>query len=160
MTHDDRERGPAPFTSVADILSFAIREEEKAATFYKRMAGRATSKRMKEIFESFAREEAFHKAKLQSFGVEGPGHLPEAILREMAVDTYAVADEADPEMEYAEALRLAIRKETAAARLYRDLADNAPSDATRRALNGMAEEELAHKRAFEEEYVEIVGAPE
>jgi rubrerythrin len=54
------------FDTVDKILNFAIENEEDAAQFYTDLAGKMDRPSMKEVFQSFAREEKGHKAKLIS----------------------------------------------------------------------------------------------
>ena len=52
------------FTSINDILEFAINQEQKAVDFYLKLSAISTNAEMKIIFEDFAKEEVQHKAKL------------------------------------------------------------------------------------------------
>ena len=52
------------FSSVDEILDFAIRKEEEAAGMYTDLAGQMKKAYMREVFEGFAREEMGHKEKL------------------------------------------------------------------------------------------------
>ncbi|MHC4417184.1 MAG: ferritin family protein, partial [Planctomycetota bacterium] len=53
------------FSSVDQILDFAIEAEIEANKFYTDLAQRAENDEMKKVFEDFAKEELGHKAKLQ-----------------------------------------------------------------------------------------------
>ena len=143
------------FATPADVLAFAIREEEGAAAFYQALAARATENRMRRIFESFAREEELHRGKLRNVRVEGPFHLPPELTVEMEQCEFVVPEVPQPDMDYADALRLAIRKEWAAFRLYSILAQNTDDTEVRKLLNGLAEEEARHHATFREELAQV-----
>ena len=52
------------WSSVEEVLDFAIREEEVAEKFYTRLAEQVNNVAMRYVFEDFAREEKGHKKKL------------------------------------------------------------------------------------------------
>ena len=54
------------FSSVNEILDFAIAQELAANQFYLHMAGRMNNPAMRKVFEDFANEELGHKAKLEN----------------------------------------------------------------------------------------------
>jgi len=144
--------------SVDEILDFAIREEEKAAQFYTDLAAKMDRPWMKQIFESFAREEVGHKQKL--LGVkEGKQLLPaEAKVLDLKISDYLIDVEPSAEMEYQDALIVAMKAEKAAFRLYSDLAETTDDEGLKNTLLALAQEEARHKLRFEVEYDERVLA--
>jgi len=144
------------FSSVDEILDFAIGEEEKAATFYTDLAGKLDRPWMKKIFEDFAKEEQGHKAKLEGVKAGGGAGLPAGKVLDLKIGEYLVDAEPSPDMEYQDALILAMKKEKAAFRMYTELADVADDAALRGLLQGLAQEEAKHKLRFEMEYDEQV----
>jgi len=138
--------------AIEDVLDFAIDSEEEAVQFYTRLAERAEKSWMREIFEGFAREEQGHKAKLISIK-EGGGKMPApAKVQDLKIGDYLVDQKPDPELDYQQALILAMKKEKAAFRLYSDLADAAPNAKLRKTFQALAQEEAKHKLRFEIEY--------
>lgn len=141
---------------VEKIFRCAIVEEERAADFYRYLAREARHADMREVFLDFAREEDAHKAKLLSIQA-GQSHL----LREDKVVGLGLADQFEDEpidlgadIDYAQALVIAIKSEQKAYDLYSRLADSTDDAACKSALRGLAREEARHKAQFEREYQE------
>jgi len=137
---------------IEEVLDFAIGSEEEAVQFYTRLAERAEKPWMRDIFEGFAREEEGHKAKLTAIK-QGRGELPApAKIQDLKIGDYLVDQKPDPELDYQQALILAMKKEKAAFRLYTDLAGVAPNEDLRKTFLALAQEEAKHKLRFEIEY--------
>jgi rubrerythrin len=140
------------WSSIEDVLEFAINGEEESVQFYTRLSERADKPWMREVFEGFAREEQGHKAKLTAIK-EGRGDLPSAAkVQDLKIGDYLVEQKPDPELDYQQALILAMKKEKAAFRLYTHLADLAESESLRQTFQALAQEEAKHKLRFEIEY--------
>ncbi len=138
--------------SVDDVLNFAIKEEEAAVVFYRRMAANAANEAMREAFEQFAREEEGHKRKLQAV-MEGRSLLlPSQRVVDMKITDYMVDVELRDDLSYAEALVVAAKKEKAAFRLYTSLASMADELELKALFEALAQEEARHKLRFEIEY--------
>ena len=142
--------------SVDEILDFAIGKEEEAAQLYTRL-GRQTEKSwMRQVFEEFAREERGHKAKLQSVK-EGKRLLPSAEeVMDLKIADYVMDVEPSSDLDYQDALILAMKEEKAAFKLYSDLAAATDDEALRATLLALAQEEAKHKLRFEIEYDEHI----
>ena len=138
--------------TVDKILAFAIAQEEHAARLYTALANKTGKKHMKEAFLGFAQEEEGHKAKLMAVK-EGKLMLPaEGRVLDLKIGDYLEDVTVSSDLDYREALILAMKAEKTAFRLYSDLAsatDNPPLKAT---LLGLAQEEAKHKLRFEIEY--------
>jgi rubrerythrin len=142
--------------SVDEILDFAMEREQEASDFYVEMAQKVKGDSMRRTFLTFSREELGHKAKLQAIKdnkalMGGERKVLDLKLADYLVDVQPAAD-----LEYADALILAMKREKASYRLYTDLAattDNPELEAT---LLGLAQEEAKHKLRFEVEYDEHV----
>jgi rubrerythrin len=140
------------WNTIEDVLDFAIDSEEESVQFYTRLAERADRPWMRAVFEGFAREEQGHKAKLTSIK-EGRRDLPApAKVQDLKIGDYLVDQKPDPELDYQQALILAMKKEKAAFRLYTDLANLVPNESLRQTFQALAQEEAKHKLRFEIEY--------
>jgi rubrerythrin len=139
-------------TTVDQILDFAIGKEQEAADFYAGLAGKAKSPAMKATFEQFASEEQGHKAKLEN--VKGGKKMlsSEAAIQDLKIGDYLVEDEPSDDMDYQDALIIAMKAEKAAFRLYSDLAAKVDDAEIKDLLLGLAQEEAKHKLRFELEY--------
>ncbi len=133
-------------------MDFAIKEEEGAAAFYSKLASKMDRPWMKKIFEDFAKEELGHKGKLVHIKDGGAVSLPKEKVLNLKLVDYLVVDEPSDDMDYQQALVLAMKKEKAAFKLYSDLAEVAEDEALRDLLLGLAQEEAKHKLRFEVEY--------
>jgi rubrerythrin len=140
------------WNSIEDVLDFAIDSEEESVQFYTRLAERAKKPWMRTVFEGFAREEQGHKAKLTSIRKGGVGLPAPAKVQDLKIGDYLVDQQPDPELDYQQALILAMKKEKAAFRLYTHLAELAESEKLRQTFQALAQEEAKHKLRFEVEY--------
>ena len=134
-----------------EILEFAINNEQKAHDFYMDLAQRVPG--MKAVFEGFAQEELGHKAKLQ--GVKEKGRLvtsTKKVIDLKLADYLVEVDSSNGELEYQDALILAMKREKAAFRLYSDLANTTDDNDLKLLFLGLAQEEAKHKLHFEVAY--------
>ncbi len=139
-----------------EILDFAIKNEEEAAELYTGLAARAEKPWMKTVFEGFAKEEQGHKAKLE--GVK-KGHqlkLADKQIVDLKIGDYLIDVEPSPDLDYQDALIIAMKAEKAAFKLYSDIANQATDPAIRELFHALAQEEAKHKLRFEVEYDEYV----
>lgn len=142
----------AGFSTVDEILDFAIGQEEQAIQLYTNLADRTDNARMRQVFESSAEEELGHKAKLLAIR-HGKRLMPEAKdVMDLDIADYLPDVEPSPDLDYMQALTLAMKAEKAAFRLYSDLAAMAEDDEVRATLLSLAQEEAKHKLRFEIEY--------
>jgi rubrerythrin len=144
------------FTSINDILDFAINNEQIAVDFYVDLANRFKESAIKQAFEGFAKEEMGHKARLTSIKEKGLYDLPTDKVMDLKIADFVVHTEPTKDMSYEEALKLAMKREKAAYRLYLKLAENAPDNDMKKIFEGLAQEEAKHKLRFELEYDEFV----
>ncbi|MCK4546364.1 MAG: ferritin family protein [Candidatus Eisenbacteria sp.] len=141
------------FGSADEVLDFAIKSEQEAVDFYTDLAGKMENPAMKKVFEEFAKEEMDHKAKLTS--VKSGKRLMKSGARkvtDLKIADYTVEAEPTKDMDYREALILAMQNEKAAFKLYSDLAATAQDDDLKDLFLALAQEEARHKLRFELEY--------
>ena len=143
------------FSSVNDILDFAIKNEQEAQKFYADIAAKTTRSGSKALFESFVAEERRHEEKLKSVK-EGQTMAPaEGKVTDLKISDYVVDAPATPDMDFQKALILAMKKEKAAFMLYTHLANRVEGD-LKNIFLALAQEEAKHKLYFETEYDEHV----
>jgi rubrerythrin len=144
------------FTSVEDILKFAIKKEQEAMDFYLNLAGKSRNAEIKGVFEEFAQEELRHKAKLQKILTMGILSLPEDEVLDLKISDYTVNITPKPDMTYEESLILAMNREKASYKLYINLARRVDDPGLKDLFQMLATEESKHKLRFEVEYDEYV----
>ena len=141
------------FSSIEEILAFAVNKEEASYLFYTDMARMTEDKDVSRLFEDFAKEELDHREQL----------LLEIMKMGKVVSTdddwsnrtraeYAVEGELPGDFSYTDALKLAIAKENAAFKLYIDLLRLTEDEDAIEMFTALAEDEVRHKIKFESEY--------
>ncbi len=144
------------FQNIADILDFAIANEQEAVDFYNELAQSARSEDMRATFADFAREEMSHKARLLNIRDTGINDLNLEKVQDLKIADYSVVAKPSPGMTYQDALLLAMRKEKAAFKLYMSLSERVSAKAYKELFLALAVEESKHKLKFELEYDENV----
>lgn len=144
--------------SVDDVLAFAIGEEQAAADFYTRLSRQARTPGMREVLEGFAREEIGHRTKLEAIraGAEFKPRLGR--VTDLKIADYLAEVSPDANLDYRAALIVAMKREEAAYKLYRDLAGTAADNELEEIFQALAQEEAAHKLRFEAEYDDMMAA--
>ncbi len=147
-----KENQMTEFKTIDEILDIAIRREQAAADFYRKLASINRFAGMKAAFEEFAKEELGHKAKL--FGVKkGKKFLgASAQVQDLKLGDYLEDPKVTEDIDYQGALVLAMKREKAAFRLYSGLASIAKDPEIKHVFLGLAQEEARHKLRFELEY--------
>jgi len=135
-----------------EILDFAIGQEEQAHEFYTELAGRMDRPWMSKIFSDFAKEELGHKKKLLDVKAGKRLAASEKKVIDLKIADYLVDVEPDANMDYQQALVLAMKKEKKAFKMYTDLAASTDDDGLEQTFLALAQEEAKHKLRFEIEY--------
>ncbi len=142
------------FGSIDDILKFAIDREIEAVDFYKDLADQATRNSLKETFVRFAAEEQKHADMLSDIA----GHKDKidsyefAEITDLKISDYMVEMEYEQGMPMPDILRIAMKREEKAVKLYGDLAAKAGNDDAKKVFDMLAQEEKKHKLALETMY--------
>ncbi len=146
------------FDAVNEAVDFAIEQEIGASEFYLDLAKKVNIAAMKDVFESFAKEEQGHRIKLEKLKGSGAMELSDEAedVPDLQISDYTVDVQPSPDMNYKDALVLAMKKEKAAYRLYIDLAAIAISEDITNMFLWLAQEEAKHKLRFEIEYYDVV----
>ncbi len=144
------------FASTDEVLDFAIEKEQEAQRFYQELAQKAPGPAMAEFFRRMARQEAGHRQKL--IGVkQGRRELVKGgEVADLKLSDYLVEVQARPDMDYQDALVVAMQREKASFALYTDLAALAADEDTRELFQSLAQEEASHKLHLEREYDQYV----
>lgn len=144
------------FSSLDEILDFAMNSEQEAVDFYTQLATQQKNQQIREVFLEFAREEVNHKARLQKIKDERLFDMEVEKVTDLKIADYVVRAKPSANMEYADALVLAMKKEKAAFKLYTALAERTDNLELSKVFKALAIEESKHKLRFELEYDEYV----
>ena len=144
------------FKNIDEVLDFAMNSEQEAVDFYNHLATRMQNQEMKETFLAFAREGIGHKARLQKIKDERLFDLEDQKIQDLQIADYLVSVKPTPDMKYADALVLAMKREKAAFKLYLKLAEKTDNHEIKKVFQNLAMEESKHKLRFELEYDEFV----
>lgn len=144
------------FKDIDEILDFAIKAEQGAVNLYTGLSEKAKVNEMKKVFMDFAKEEMEHKARLLKIKEEGISDLPAEKVNDLKISDYTGDIAPKDDMDYQEALVLAMSQEKAAFKLYSKLAALAEKEHFKNLFLSLAQEEAKHKLRFELEYDEFV----
>ncbi len=142
------------FESLAEILNYAIEKEKEAAEFYLEISRQEPFAGAKETFEKFAAEERKHQVLLEEFE-EKKGKIAEYELKwipDMKRSDYMVDIEYEKGMHWADILRLAMKREEKALKLYNQMQTMTQNEEYLKLFKILAQEEARHKRALERLY--------
>ncbi|MHC4144451.1 MAG: ferritin-like domain-containing protein [Planctomycetota bacterium] len=139
-------------TTIGEVLEFAIGREAEAADFYMALAARVKNPPTREFFENLVTDELEHKSRLELEVIkEGIVARTVGVLPETS-GVGPDPDQVREQMVYTEALGLAIERERRSFKLYSRLAGQVTDEELRETLLSLAEEEVKHLVALEEQY--------
>lgn len=143
--------------TVEQIMDYAIQCEEDAHQFYMEWSSKVEDKSLRKVFLELAGEEAKHKVYFQDLkkgkvvNLEA-GHK----ITDLKISDYIVAADAKKDMNYQDALTLAMQKEKEAFKLYHGLAMIVVDEEMKKTFQALAEEEAKHKLRLEIMYDEEI----
>ena len=111
---------------------------------------------MSEIFKSFAQEEMGHKKKLIDIKAGKRLLAAESKVLDLKIGDYLVDVKPSADMDYQQALVVAMKKEKKAFKMYIDLSAATEDENLKTTFLSLAQEEAKHKLRFEIEYDEFV----
>lgn len=139
-----------------EVIKFAIAREEEAVDFYERLAKNAKNPAMKDVFIEWSNEERKHKKMLENLHVKGEDSIKIINVPNLKIADYMVDIKEKPDMNYAEFLMLAMKREEKSYRLYSDFAEGVTDESLKKTFEILKAEELKHKLKLESEYDEYV----
>jgi rubrerythrin len=142
------------FESIVEILEYAIEKEKEAAEFYLDISRQEPFAGAKETFEQFAAEEHKHQVLLEEFEAnkEKIAQYELKWIPDMKRSDYVVDMEYEKGMHYTDILRLAMKREEKALKLYNELQAKTQDETYLKLFKILAQEEAKHKRALETLY--------
>ena len=142
------------FKTIEEVLDFAMEGEQGAVDLYTRLGRISENIEMRDTFLQFAKEEMGHKARLLRIKTEGIFESQAVPVTDMKISDYLSEIVPKPDMDYREALILAMSQEKAAFKLYSKLAQEVEFAELKNIFLTLAQEEARHKLRFELEYDE------
>jgi rubrerythrin len=139
------------FSSIDQVLDYAIARERVAYDFYSQLAGWVKRPETKERLREFALQEKQHRGKLEAV------KAGKAKIGEDEIEGFILADideevRLDQYMNYAALLMLAMKREKEAYQFYMRLASAVQAKDLQHLFRGLAQEEASHKLWLELEY--------
>jgi rubrerythrin len=144
------------FNIVDDILDFAIGNEIEAHKFYTGLAAKMPDKTMKQVFLDFAEEELGHRKLLEDAKANKKVLLKKEQMADLKIAEFTVPVAPTPNMNFKDALILAMQKEKKAFVLYTRLANLMHNKDNAELFAALAQQEAKHKLRFELEYDDVV----
>jgi protein-tyrosine phosphatase/rubrerythrin/nicotinamidase-related amidase len=148
------------FSTVQDVLEFAISEEDALISFYENMSATSRDPRVKGLFRSFAKSETKHVTELRGLWRKGITSKPQfdmeglnEIVNESDRKEINLSLSADLELE--DALALAMNKSKSGFKLYTGLAGSLEDEQSRNIFLSLADEEARHRIQLEMELDEL-----
>ena len=140
--------------SIENAIQFAIEKEREAAAFYRQAAEQESIAVNKNVLEDFAKEEDKHEQMLINFSAD-----PEAIaqyqfrkITDLKRADYMVEIDFKPGMTYYSVIRIAMKLEEKANKMYTKLAESAEKEDMTNIFQILAQEEMKHKNKLETIY--------
>ena len=145
------------FKTIDDILDFAIKDEQRASDLYASLASKSRNREISRVFEQFSKEELGHKKKLESIKRGSAVAVSDDKVTDLKIGDYLVeVNTSRDDLNYQEALIVAMKEEKAAFRLYSDLASRTQNPDIKQTFLMLAQEEARHKLRFEIEYDDYI----
>lgn len=139
------------FNSIEEIINYAIKREKEAVEFYEEISKQEDFSGARETFEGFAKEERKHQAMLEDFSInkEKIAEYKLEWITDIKRSDYLVDIEYEKGMHYTDILRLAMKKEEKALKLYNDLMQKTDNENVMKLFKVLAQEEAKHKGFLE-----------
>jgi rubrerythrin len=142
---------PMPDMTLIEAIQTAVAIEENAADFYDRLSRHTHFRAAKEFFSDMSAQESEHARIFRAMGERfGPGH------RQATIEQTMISIESAPQwawsenLDYDQALAVALEAENNAAFFYDVLSDASPNEELRKFFKSMHSMEMAHAQALED----------
>ena len=143
-------------TNFKDAITFAIRKEAEAYNLYTTYGQLVKTPGLKIMFQELAQQEKLHREILENVDKKDVSAYVLKATPDLKIGDFVKEEEFSPDMDYASALRLAIKREESALRLYQHLTGGTGDPELIKLFSSLAQEEAKHKLRLETEYDESV----
>ena len=148
------------FKSIEDILDYAIGKEKEAVEFYTELSSLEIFSGARETFEEFAQQEEKHVQLLENFS-KGTAKIEDYEFKwipDLKRSDYMVDIEYQKGMLYNDILRLAMKREEKALKLYNELMKKSDSEEFATLFKMLSQEEAKHKNILETLYDDYMAS--
>jgi len=135
-----------------EIIKFAIEKEIGAFDFYTGASQVAKYSGGRGLFADLAGEEEKHRRLLEGITVEKISSLKIETVPDLKISDYMIDVEFNPDLSYAEILRVAMKMEERSLKLYNDLTESHQGEEIVRLFRFLATQEAKHKYGLEKLY--------
>ncbi|MFC1885544.1 ferritin family protein [Thermodesulfobacteriota bacterium] len=142
------------FESFEEIIAFAVEKEKEASAFYSEAAEMESFSGVKKTLEEMAAEEKKHQTLLENLGenkelIEG---YKFKWIPDIKRSDYIVEMEYEKGMPYTDILRMSMKREEKALKLYNELQIKAENPEHAKVFKILCQEEAKHKLFLETQY--------
>jgi rubrerythrin len=135
-----------------EIIKFAIDKEIKSYNFYTNASQVAKYSGAKDLFSDLAQQEVGHRKMLEKLDLKKIAQAKIEKVPDLKISDYIVDTEFKPDMPYADILRIAIKMEERALKLYNNMNQSNQDENLKKLFILLANEEAKHKLRLEKIY--------
>lgn len=139
-----------------EVVTFAIRKEAEAENLYTTYAQKVKDPGAKTMFGELASEEQKHREILEGVKKKDVSEYELKAIPDLKISDFIDDQKFSPDMDFASALRLAIKREEHAFKMYNHMAEGTDDPEIKRLFSVLAQEESKHKLRLESQYDENV----
>jgi rubrerythrin len=139
-----------------EVITFAIRKEAEAYNLYKTYSQLVKTPGLNKLFEELAGQEQKHREILEGVQRKDVSEYKIKKIPNLKISDFVDNEEFSPDMDYASALRLAIKREEFSVRLYSLMAERTEDSELKKLFSVLVQEETKHKLRLETEYDENI----
>jgi rubrerythrin len=139
-----------------EVITFAIRKEAEAYNLYATYGQKVKDPAAKSMFAELAQQERKHREILEGVDQRDVDEYQLKMIPDLKISDFIDDQTFSPDMDFASALRLAIKREEAAFKMYHHLAEGTEDAELKKLFSVLAQEESKHKLRLENQYDENV----
>jgi rubrerythrin len=137
------------------IMLQAIDNEVEAYTFYRTVSDKAKDKKLKDLFDELAKDEAKHKLTLEGYFAKAPEKLHFSQSTDYKVVDALPTPPLTADLKPIDGLVIAIKKELQAMQMYTQLANTSTDAAQKNTFIELVSMERGHKHKLEDIYTNM-----
>jgi rubrerythrin len=139
-----------------EVITFAIRKEAEAYNLYTTYGQKVKDPAAKTMFAELAQQEKKHREILEGVDKKDVDEYQLKMIPDLKISDFIDDQTFSPDMDFASALRLAIKREEAAFKMYHHMAEGTGDAELKKLFSVLAQEESKHKLRLENQYDENV----